>query len=148
MQSFLLDSASPHRAEVTDNLIRAIHQLPPAASWRVVIKRARKERTTAQNRALFGLAYPLLTKETGFTADELHTAFCRRFFGTVARTVFGETTTVPFRTTTKDQHGEDDTLSAADFSLFYAMVVQVAAEANVSIPDPDPYYHVDRQVEW
>lgn len=142
--SYLLDKnySADFREEIRRNLKAHIDRLEGSKSWRIEIKRAVKERTDVQNHALFGVAYPALEKETGFTKDELHFSFCCRFFGTVTKEVLGKTIYRPYRTTTNDAYGERDVLSTEEFARFYDMVQMVGAEAGIVVPDPDPLFHV------
>lgn len=140
MQRYQLNANGPERSQVLENLHAFIDRLPAAKSWRVEIKEARKERSGDQNAALWGVAYPALSDATGYTPDELHDAFCRRFFGTVEREVMGQVMTRPRRTTTTNEAGERDVISAADFARFYDMVQMVGAEAGIDVPSPDPLH--------
>lgn len=138
MSVFYLNFKDPNRAHVKSELHAFIDLLPDTKDWKVETKKAVKERTSAQNRALFGVAYPPLSQETGFTPDELHDAFCRRYFGTVDSDLCGVLLVKPLRTTTKDENGKRDVVGTEVFSAFYEMVKQVGAEAGVFIPDPKP----------
>ena len=140
-QSYVLHKSDPRRDGIRANLHAFVDRLPETKSWRVEVKEYRKDRTDAQNAALFGVAYPAF-RDTGYTPDELHDAFCRRFFGTVEREVMGESVSAPRRTTTRNERGERDVISRQDFSDFYRMVQQVGAEAGVDVPDPDPMHGV------
>jgi hypothetical protein len=139
MSAFYLQKDSS-RANVLANVISFLSRLPDTKVWKVDITEFRKARTDPQNHALFGLAYPTLSEATGFTKDELHEAFCRRFFGTVEREVMGKVIERPYRTTTTGPDGRRDVISWDQFSEFYAMVEQVAAEAGVFIAPPDPFW--------
>ena len=144
MQRYVLNANGSERAQVLANLIAFAQRLPASKSWKVEIKEARKERTHPQNAALWGVAYPALVKATGYTPDELHEAFCKRFFGTETKVVMGEQVSRPIRTTTTDANGEPDIMPTVDFADFYAMVQQVGAEAGVDVPDPDPLHNERR----
>ena len=138
MSAFYLNANDNCRNNVEAELVAFIRKLPKDKPYKIEVKRYIKERTSAQNRALFGVAYPPLSQETGFTPDELHNAFCRRYFGTVDADLCGVLLVKPLRTTTKDENGKRDVIDAATFSKFYEMVKQVGAEAGVFIPDPEP----------
>jgi len=135
-QTYILTKSHRLRDQIKTNLHAFIDRLPETKSWKVEIKEARKERTDPQNHALFGVAYPALEAATGFTKDELHTAFCKRFFGTVEVEIFGQVETRPYRTTTTGPDGKRDVIDAAKFSDFYAMVQMVGAEAGIDVPSP------------
>ena len=138
-QSYVLHKSDQRRDGIRANLHAFIDRLPETKSWRVEISAYVKERTAPQNNALFGVAYPAF-RDTGYTPDELHDAFCRRFFGTVEADVMGEAITRPRRTTTRNERGQRDVISREDFSDFYRMVQQVGAEAGIDVPDPDPMH--------
>lgn len=140
MQRYQLNSGGPERDQVRANIHAFIDRLPDSKSWRIEIKEARRERSGDQNNALWGVAYPALCEGTGYTPDELHDAFCRKFFGTVQREVMGELVSVPRRTTTTNEQGERDVIPAADFARFYDTVQRTGAEIGVDVPSPDPLY--------
>jgi hypothetical protein len=115
-----------------------LNRLDPAKPWEVTVRPWKKSRSDAQNHALFGVAYKVICAETGFTKDELHDSFCRRFFGSKDTDVMGQQLWRPRRTTTRDENGKRDVLPWDQFADFYATVQQVAAEAGILVPDPDP----------
>lgn len=139
-QSYALHKDDPRRDLVRANVHAFIDRLPHNKSWRIVISELRKDRSTAQNNALWGVAYPILSPATGYTPDELHEVFCRRFFGIVEREVMGELVTRPRRTTTTDKNGARDLIDTGTFAQFYERVQQVGAELGVDVPDPDPLH--------
>ena len=143
-QTYVLTANHPGRAAVLANAREFLSRLPESKSWQIDVKQYRKSRSDPQNHALFGVAYPALEESTGFTKDELHTAFCRRFFGTVEAVVMGETISRPFRTTTTDENGDRDVMPAADFARFYDAVQQMGAEIGVDVPSPDAM-HTQRE---
>lgn len=137
-QSYFLHKGDADRPQIRDNAIAFINRLPDSHSWEILVRRHVKRRTDDQNHALFGVAYKALSEATGFTKDELHDAFCKRFFGTVTVEVFGQVRERAFRTTTVDEHGNADKLPADEFWRFYEMVQQVGAESGIDVPNPDP----------
>lgn len=140
MQIYVLNKNHRLREQVRANIHAFIDRLPDAKSWKVEIKELRKERTDPQNHALFGVAYPALEVATGFTKDELHEAFCRRFFGTVECEIAGQIIKRPYRTTTTGPDGKRDVMPPNDFARFYDMVQMVGAEAGIDVPSPDPLW--------
>lgn len=140
-QKYTLNANGPERSQVLANAHAFIDRLPLRKSWVVEVKEYRKVRSNEQNAALFGVAYPILTDATGYTPDELHEAFCRRFFGSVDRDVMGQTVSRARRTTTTNEQGERDVMPAADFARFYDMVQMIGAEAGVDVPSPDPMWN-------
>lgn len=117
--------------------VESVKRLPKNKSWLIKITAYREDRSGNQLRALYGLAYKILSAETGYTADELHEAFCSKFFGSERKNVMGNWITKPTRTTTTDYEGKRDVIDKAQFAEFFSMVQQIAAESNVFIPDPD-----------
>lgn len=138
--------ANASRESAMNRLLEAVMALPLNKPWRIRWAVYRKDRSEEQNNALWGVAYKYLRKETGNEKAGLHDYFCREYFGEVERTVLGRTRTYPRRTTTKDEHGEDDVLSTKDFMDFYAFIQQHMAEKfGLDVPDPDPQWR-DHQV--
>lgn len=137
-QTYILHKGDENRANVLRNALAFVGRLPESHSWEIEITRHVKRRTDPQNHALFGVAYKALSAATGHTKDELHDAFCKRFFGTVECVIFGQLRQRPFRTTTTDENGKADVIPAEEFGRFYDMVQEVGAEAGVDVPDPDP----------
>lgn len=129
------------REEPINRVLAAIMALPLDKPWRIRWSVYRKNRSEEQNNALWGVAYKYLRAETGNDKKSLHDYFCRQYFGEVDRTVFGKTRTQPFRTTTTDEHGEDDVLSTKNFMDFYSFIQQHMAERlGLNVPDPDPHW--------
>lgn len=125
------------RTEALLRLSILFNQLDRTRAWVVDWKPYRKTRTDAQNHALYGVAYRVLSDETGYTKDELHEAFCRKFFGTRESILFGVHVQKPQRTTTRDENGKRDVIGWDVFADFYDMVERTAAEAGILIPPPD-----------
>lgn len=142
-ETFIIDHKYHGRERVYSNLLAFLSRIFLACnrSYKIEISEYKKSRSNAQNAALFGHAYVILSRDTGFTPDELHEAFCRRFFGTVERDIGGIKVSKPYRTTTTNDQGKRDVMDARSFSEFFEMVVQIAAEAGVNIPPPDPFRH-------
>lgn len=105
----------------------------------------RAKRTSAHNAYLFGVAYPPIVEATGFEvggdgrSGGLHEYCCGEFFGWVDRPVPktprnpAGIESVPFRTTTRDEHGKRDVVDSATFGRFVETVYMVAAQAGVFI---------------
>lgn len=121
------------------NLASFLMRLPEDKAWQVEIRPYRKGRTSAQNRALFGVAYPPLMAHLGLAGErdkqDLHRDLCMLFFGEVESPLGGKR---PRRTTTTDEDGKDNVLPWDEFSEFYAFVQRKGAELGVYIEDPSP----------
>jgi len=127
-----------NRDRILENCVRELLASDPKTAIEVSIKPYKQTRSDEQNAALWGVAYPPLVAHTGFTADEIHEVMCMGYFGRTAKLVMNTATIRPLRTTTTNQDGEREVLSASEFSAFYAYVQRRGAEIGLDIPDPDP----------
>ena len=129
-----------NRANIVENLKAFIDKLDPTKDWEISVEREVKERTTRQNKALFGHAYPILREQCGFDVGVMHDQFCMKFFGSVTiQGPFGKKQ-APRRTTTTDESGKRDVIEWDQFCDFYDMVGRYASDAGVFIPEPDPFW--------
>lgn len=120
-------------------LLDVLSTIPTTEEFQVTIAPVKKERSDAQNRALWGCAYKTLREATGNDPEDLHTYFCGEYFGWTEYEVMGQIRKRPRRTTTKDENGKRDVISTMQLSDFYAFIQQRSAETvGVYIPDPDP----------
>lgn len=140
---------SENREAVAESIRQYILACLPGKVLSVTVEEFKKERSSQQNRALFGHAYKTIAVATGLSGkrelEGLHEDFCKAFFGEKSVTVLGVTRTVPVRTTTKNEEGKDDTINAALFSQFYADVERKAAEFGIYIPSPDPRWFLSNE---
>jgi hypothetical protein len=109
------------------------------------VKRASSQRSIAQNNYLFGVAYPPLVEVTGYPVNDIHEHMLGEHFGWVDRRVPrtprnpAGIESVPFRTTTRNEHGKRDVLTKAQFADFVDRTVfKEAAKAGIAVPAPDP----------
>ena len=115
--------------------------------FQMVVTDIKKQRTSLQNRALFGVAYKTLHQATGNDPEDLHCYFCGEFFGWHEYDVMGQRRKRPLRTTTTNEHGERDVISTVQLSELYAFIQQRSAETvGVFVPDPDPIWWTQKQV--
>jgi hypothetical protein len=135
-QSFTLDRGPRNLTR----LIAFLSSLDVTKAWLITIGPAKKERTTQQNKALWGCAYEYIRKATGNDKDDLHEMFCGEYFGWEVREVMGLKKKYPKRTTTTGYDGKRDVISTVQLQDFYAFVQQRAAEYSVYVPDPDPMW--------
>ena len=115
----------------------------PGKRLEVTIEADKPERSSKQNRALFGHAYRVIREQTGADKDDLHRDFCIAFFGLKLQTVLSFEHRQPLRTTTHNEHGKRDVIDAEEFSKFYGEVERKAAEFGIYIPAPDPRWFLN-----
>lgn len=139
-QTFVLHANDARRSRVMENLVGFLSRLPNTKSWRIEVKAYRKTRSSEQNNALWGVAYPALERATGQGVNDWHEYMLGEHFGWVEYSLFGKRKLRPARTTTTGFDGEPDTLSAADFAEYYDFIQRRAAQHGVHVPDPDPFW--------
>jgi hypothetical protein len=126
------------RDRMLKTLVGHIELLPHDKAWEVLVRPFRKTRSNLQNRALWGIAYKLLSEHTGHEPDELHEYFLGEFGGWEVKDFFGQKKRVP--------KIRSHNMKTLEFSDFYAFIQRRAAETvGVYIPDPDPMYHWDKE---
>lgn len=97
-------------------------------------------RSNEQNALLFGVVYPPIAEAMGYAVEDVHEYMLGRHFGWVDRKVPKTPRnpegmeSVPFRTTTRDQHGKRSVLTKEEFSRFLETVERIAAQAGVFVP--------------
>ena len=133
------------RSELIDMAVLEIRSLAPTRAWTVEVKRYVKTKTNKQTAALFGLAYPILARETGHGVNDWHEYFCGEHFGWVERNFFGRRKLEPARTLTTGYNGEPDEISAEGCASLFDFVQARAAQNNIIIPDPDPHWRQRRR---
>ena len=137
MSGFIL-AKETDRANMLRRIESFIELLPQDKAWEVLVRPFRKTRSNLQNRALWGIAYKLLSDHTGHEPDELHEYFLGEFGGWEVKDFFGQKKRVP--------KIRSHNMKTTDFSDFYAFIQRKAAELlGLYIPDPDPMYHWDKE---
>lgn len=97
-------------------------------------------RSSAQNRYLFGVAYPPIAEAMGYTVEDIHEYCLGTAYGWVDKRAPKTPRnpegleSKPFRTTTTDDQGKRKLLSKKEFSDFVDHVERVAAKAGAFIP--------------
>ena len=109
-------------------------RLPTDKAWRVAVQELKKSRSGAQNRYLWGVAYPAILEAGGeilggWTADDLHEYFLGEHFGWETIEGFGRRRMKPLRRSSK--------LTTMEFSDFVASIQRKAAELGIYVPDPN-----------
>ena len=106
----------------------------------------KKSRSSQQNRLLFGIVYPPIAEHTGYEVggdgkgNGIHEWMCGTYFGWVDKKVpktpnnLSGIESVPFRTTTRNEHGKRNVLKADAFSKFLDHVDRMAAKAGIFVP--------------
>lgn len=108
----------------------------------VEAKKHKPTRSSKQNRYLFGGVYPPIAEAMGYEVDGdngIHAFMCGTHFGWVdkkcpktPRNPEG-IESVPFRTTTRNEHGKRSVLPKDEFTKFVRTVERIAAKAGVYI---------------
>ena len=126
------------------NCIQAIRDIDQDQDWIVTIERKKKQRTSKQNAALYGVKYPVLMEFMGLRGKddekELHEFMCGEYFGWREVEFLGRKMVRPVRTTTTNEDGKRDVLTGKAFWDFVEFVDQKAAENGCALPDPDPWH--------
>lgn len=143
MPEFIMGTRN--RAKALQLASTVLASLDELVAWRVVIEPVVVERTLQQNRYLNGVAYKMIGDKTGYERDEIHEYFLGLFFGWKEKKVPRKPSnpkgieSVPLRTTTTNEHGKRNVLSAEDFWKYVEFLQRFAAEKlHLVIPDPDP----------
>lgn len=120
-------------------VVRVLESFALGKPLNVKIGVARATRSTEQNAYLWSVPYRLLSEATGFEPDDLHTYLLGCHFGWRTRKLPGNRTEqMPIRTTTTDEHGNDDVLDGDEFWRYVEFIQRAGARQGVVIPDPDP----------
>lgn len=135
MNTFILPSGD--RSGAIDRLTQFLRECSPGKPVRVEVCLHRKRRSDEQNRALWGVAYRLLSDETGNDVNDLHEFFLGEFFGWDLIDVLGQQRRRPMRRSSK--------LSTAEFSDFYAFIQRRAAEMGFYVPDPGEFEQEEKK---
>ncbi len=122
------------------NLIKKVNEAVDSdKTYEITITEMLKEYNDEQRGALWGVAYKILSAETGNDAEDLHLYFCGEYFGWKTAKVMGQSRKTPIRTTTRGENGKRDVISTVDLARLYEFIQQRSAQTvGVVIPDPDP----------
>lgn len=143
MPKFCLN-VDKQRDQIKANLFAFVERLPADKAWQVIIEPLKKDRSSKQNKALFGVAYAELEEQTGNEKNDLHEYFCMEFFGANEKEIMGSFKRVPVRTTTTGFDGKRDVIPTEIFAKFYNFVQRRAAEMGFYVSDPDPLWFQDK----
>lgn len=92
----------------------------------VLIRPHREQRTTRQNRYLWGVVYALIAEHCGYEVDELHEALAMKFLRIEDDPLTGS----PRRKRTPKTN-------TAEFAAYLDQCIRFAAELGVVVPDPE-----------
>ena len=124
-----------------DEFARLAKSFMPGKDITLTVSEVKRERTSKQLHALFGVAYKSLMDQMGLRGaaekDELHSTFCGEFFGWRTDVILGVARKVPVRTTTTDENGNRDVISSRGQLELYSFIQQKSAEYGYTVPDPD-----------
>lgn len=124
------ETAETRRARIA-RIAAFLGQLPIEKPWELIVQQFRRSRSSQQNRALWGLAYAMISEATGYELEELHEYYLGSFFGWTVKTMFGQKKRVPNKRSSK--------LSTVEFAEYFDFIQRHAAQnLGLYIPDPDP----------
>lgn len=145
MPRYVLNANGRERPQVLANAHAFLDRLPESKSWQLVVEEFVPERTLQQNKTTFGLAYKRIMDAVGLSGDaekkRLHHDMCGDYFGWTDGPLGHRR---PVRTTTTNERGERDVLDRHEMGKFYEFIVRTASEYNIVIPDPNPFWKMDR----
>lgn len=137
------------RMEGLRKLNRFLRDALPGKKLELVVRQYKPPRSSAQNRALFGVAYKALGEQMGLNGakeiDDLHTMLCGLFWGWRESKVLGQRKKRPVRTTTTNEAGAREVIPKMLFAEFYSFVQRKAAEFGYLVPDPDPEWFLKEE---
>lgn len=127
MITFTLKPGAP---QIFERLINEIQSLDRSKQWAVLIDEKPMKRSTAQNR-YYWKCLGVLSKELGYTPQELHEAIAARLLGVAQRTtIYGQKLIEPISTTS---------LSTKEFADYMDRIIAFAWSFNINLPDPSFY---------
>ena len=128
-QTFIIPKEN--RDRMIDRLSGFLRDMTPGKPIKVEVGPYRKTRSSQQNNALWGVAYPAIREATGIDVNDLHEYLLGEWSGWSETEVFGRKKLKPHKRSSK--------LSTVEFSDYYAFIQQRMAEEGIYVPDPDPF---------
>jgi hypothetical protein len=145
MTATTLIAPKERRELVAERTKRFILECLPGKELEIEIRPRKRERSDAQNHALFGVLYPPFMDFLGLSGaeekEELHTTLCGDFWGWTIYEIRGHKKRKPKRTTTRNEQGKRDVISVTLFMEFHDFVQREAAKMGCCLPDPDPFWY-------
>lgn len=129
MKNFLLPKHE--RLHVIRAIAEYLRECHDGREVKVSVSLHKGRRSDAQNRALWGVAYKVLSDATGNDKDDLHTYFLGEWGGWDVVDVMGSKRRVPVKRSSR--------LAPDEFREYYEFIQRRAAEAGYYVPDPGEY---------
>jgi len=127
MQTFTLPKLESRGAQIA-HITWFITRLSQQCGWEITVRRER--RSQAQNRYLWGVAYPaVLAHLPGWTADDVHEYCLGEWGGWETLTGFDRKRLRPVK--------RSATLSVTEFQDFVTDIQRRMAERGIDVPDPN-----------
>jgi hypothetical protein len=119
------------RVETVERIAHIMRTVLPGKKVQVTVGQYCKSRSNQQNRALFGVAYKVLSEATGNDPEDLHRYFKGEYGGWEVMEVMGQKCKVP--------KIRSSSMTTSEFSDFYQFIQRRAARAGYNVPDPNEY---------
>ena len=128
------------RGTQTDDIIKAVATMVAAIdtkkSWCITVEPWKRKRSDAQNRFLWGVAYPMILEQGGetlggWTRDDLHEYFLGECFGWEVLEGFGRKRMRPFK--------RSSALNKEEFTEYLMFLEQRCIDMGMG-PLPEPVY--------
>lgn len=118
------------RSRLIERIAVALRALPADHAYRVEVHEHKSKRSDAQNRYLWGVVYPTVTKHLeGWSSEDVHEYCLGEHFGWEKVKGLGKTRLRPLRRSSR--------LSKLEFMDYVSFIQQRMAEHGIVIPDPD-----------
>jgi hypothetical protein len=132
MQTITLPKGRTEAAQASA-VMRALESLSTDKAWRIEIREQKATRSDAQNRFLWGVAYPTVLEAggealAGWEAEDLHEYFLGECYGWETLEGMGRKRVRPIRRSSR--------LSKTEFADYVAFIQRRAAQMGIVIPDP------------
>jgi hypothetical protein len=127
MQIFTLQKLKPRGAQIA-HITWFLARLSEQCGWEITVRRER--RSQAQNKYLWGVAYPvILAHLPGWSAEDVHEYCLGEWGGWETLTGFGRKRLRPVKRSAQ--------LSVTEFMDFVADIQRRMAERGIDVPDPN-----------
>lgn len=151
MKTFVLPPDQDNRFREITEAVVYLGKCHPGKPVRVDVRIAQPDKTPQQNKYLWAVPYKMLERATGMEKEDLHEWNCGAQWGWRNKKVPKKPScpegyeSVPIRTTTTNEHGEDDPCSFEEMQELWERCQRLGAKLDMVIPDPDPNWKNDVQ---